>query len=58
MYQSIVALLQPFPLLFFVVTVGLVLLWRRRVETRRLLLLVTVPWVALWMAWYFIWGRI
>ena len=50
MYQFFTVLLQPFPLLYLLVSLGLVVLWRRRVETRRRLLLVTVPFVILWIA--------
>ena len=44
------ALLQPFPLLYLLGAIGLVVLWRKRVETRKRLLLVTIPFVALGIA--------
>jgi hypothetical protein len=50
MYQFSVALLQPFPLLYIVAAVGLVLLWWDRVAARRRLVLVTVPFVLLGVA--------
>lgn len=50
MYQFSVALLQPFPLLYIVAAVGLVLLWWNRVAARRRLVLVTVPFVLLGVA--------
>ncbi len=43
MYQAIVTILRPFPLLFLLLLVAVGLLWRRRVESRRRLLLVTAP---------------
>ncbi|MGO9113456.1 MAG: hypothetical protein ACLP9L_29850 [Thermoguttaceae bacterium] len=42
-YRFIVALLQPFPLLFFLTLVALVRLWRNSLGSRRWLLLVIVP---------------
>ena len=46
MYQFFVAILQPYPLLFLLIAVALVLVWRRRGENRRLLLL-TAPIIIL-----------
>lgn len=50
MYQFLSALVQPFPLLYLLGAIGLVVLWRNRVETRRRLLWVTVPFVILGIA--------
>jgi uncharacterized SAM-binding protein YcdF (DUF218 family) len=50
MYQFLSALLQPFPLLYLLGAIGLVVLWRHRVETRKRLLWATIPFVALGIA--------
>jgi uncharacterized SAM-binding protein YcdF (DUF218 family) len=47
MYQFFVQLLQPYSLLFVVIAIAIVLLWRRRVASRRLLMLLTVPMILL-----------
>jgi uncharacterized SAM-binding protein YcdF (DUF218 family) len=47
MYQTITSLLQPYPLLFLLLALAIANLWRKRRETRRRLLLVTVLFVAL-----------
>ena len=47
MYQSLAALLGPFPALYILITAGLAVLWRKRVDSRRRLLLVTVPFIVL-----------
>jgi uncharacterized SAM-binding protein YcdF (DUF218 family) len=50
MYQFFAALLQPFPLLYLVTAVGLVVLWRNGAAARWRLTLVTVPFVLLGIA--------
>jgi uncharacterized SAM-binding protein YcdF (DUF218 family) len=50
MYQFLSALLQPLPVLCILIATGLVTLWRRRVDTRRRLLSVTIPFVIMWIA--------
>ena len=47
MYRAVNDLLQPYTLLMLLSVVALVNLWRRRHETRRRLLLITVPLVLL-----------
>lgn len=47
MYRFLVDLLQPFTVLYVFLLVTIALLWRKRVESRRRLLLVTVPAVVL-----------
>src|SRR5881394_4046249 len=47
MYETVVAFLRPYTLLWLVLLVAVINLWRKRRETRRRLLLVTIPFVAL-----------
>ncbi len=47
MYEFLVALLRPFPLLFLILAGVIVNLWRRRRETRGRLVLLTLPYVGL-----------
>ncbi len=47
MYDLLVALCRPYTLLFLCLTAALMVLWIRRRETRRRLLLVTVPFLGL-----------
>jgi uncharacterized SAM-binding protein YcdF (DUF218 family) len=50
MYRTITSLLQPDTLLFCATAFGLAILWWKRRESVRRLLLVTVPFVLLWLA--------
>ncbi len=45
MYQTLSALSEPFSVLYLLVAAGLAMLWWRRVESRRRLLAVTVPFI-------------
>jgi len=47
MYHLVAALLDPFTLLFLLTAVGIANLWRRRVDSRRRLVLVAVPFAVL-----------
>src|SRR6516165_8195266 len=47
MYEFFTQLLQPFTLLWFVLLLAVINLWRKRRETRRRLLLVTIPFALL-----------
>jgi uncharacterized SAM-binding protein YcdF (DUF218 family) len=47
MYHLFVRFLQPYPLLFVAILVALATLWRRRVESRKVLTLLTLPVVML-----------
>ncbi len=47
MYEFAVALLKPYTLFYLLTAAGLIQLWYRRRETRRRLLLLTIPFVGL-----------
>lgn len=49
MYHFVVAVLQPYPLLFVLTGLGLANLWRKRKESRRRLLLACLPFAGLWV---------
>ena len=47
MYRTVVQLLEPYPLVCLLLALALLNLWRKRRETRRRLVLLTIPVVGL-----------